>query len=40
MKYFYRAEYMKKLINDKFMNLDEDYVDYICDELYTELFEE
>ena len=40
MKYFHRIEYMKNLISDKFMNLDDDYVDYICDEIYTEFYEE
>lgn len=40
LKYFHRTDYMKNLITDKFMNLDEDYVDCICDEIYAELFEE
>lgn len=38
-KYFIRAERMKELINDKFMNLDEAFVEHFVDEYYQGLFE-
>lgn len=38
-KYFIRAERMKELINDKFLNLDEAFVEHFVDEYYQELFE-
>ena len=40
INYFKRVEYIKSRINNQFMNLEEDYVDFICDEIYTEFFEE
>lgn len=40
VKYFKRIEYIKHLITNKFMNLEEDYVDYVCDEIYTDFYEE
>ncbi len=39
-KYFIRAEKMKELINDKFMNLDEAFVEHFVDEYYQRLFED
>lgn len=39
MKYFRRAELMKKLINEKFLNLDEAYLEHFVDEIYPEIFE-
>lgn len=38
-KYFLRAEKMKTLINDKFMNLDEAFVEHFVDEYYQKLYE-
>lgn len=39
-KYFMRAEKMKNLISDKFLNLDEAFLDHFIDEYYQTLFEE
>lgn len=39
-KYFKRAERMKKLISDKFLNLDEAFLDHFVDEYYQTLYEE
>lgn len=39
-KYFKRAERMRKLISDKFLNLDEAFLDHFIDEYYQTLFEE
>ncbi len=39
MKYFKRAELMKKLIGEKFLNLDEAYLENFIDEIYPEIFE-
>lgn len=39
-KYFKRAERMRKLISDKFLNLDEAFLDHFIDEYYQILFEE
>lgn len=38
-KYFLRAEKMKKLISDKFMNLDAAFLEHFVDEYYQRLFE-
>ncbi len=38
-KYFRRTDQMKKIINDKFMNLDEALLEHFVDEYYQELFE-
>lgn len=38
-KYFIRADKMKTLINDKFMNLDEAFVEHFVDEYYQKLYE-
>ena len=39
IKYFKRTEYIKNLITNQFMNLEEDYVDFMSDEIYTKFFE-
>lgn len=39
-KYFKRTECMRKLISDKFLNLDEAFLDHFVDEYYQTLFEE
>ena len=39
-RYFKRIEYIKECIINKFMNLDESYVDFMCDEIYTKFYEE
>lgn len=38
-KYFKRTAKMKKMINDKYMNLDEALLEHFVDEYYQELFE-
>ena len=38
-KYFKRTDKMKQLIENKFMNLDEAFLDNFIDEYYQELFE-
>ncbi|MBQ6807355.1 MAG: hypothetical protein IJO97_08000 [Lachnospiraceae bacterium] len=38
-KYFRRADKMKKMIRDKFMNLDEEFLDHFVDDYYQNLFE-
>lgn len=40
IKYFKRMEVMKKKVNEKFMNLDADYLDTILDEYYQEIYED
>lgn len=37
-KYFKRTEKMKKIIQDKFMNLEEDFLDNFIDDYYQNLF--
>lgn len=39
MKYFKRTALMKKLISEKFLNLDEAYLEHFIDEIYPEIFE-
>lgn len=39
-KYFVRVEQMKKLIGDKFLNLDEAFLDHFVDEFYQTLYED
>ena len=39
-KYFLRTDHMKQLIQDKFMNLDEAFLDHFIDDYYQKLFEE
>ena len=40
VKYFKRCEEIKRLLSDKFMNLDEGFLDDFVDHIYEELFEE
>lgn len=40
MKYFKRTEYLKRLLSDKFMNLDEGFLEDFVDHIYSEIFEE
>ena len=40
MKYFKRTEYLKRLLTDKFMNLDEGFLEDFVDHIYDEVFEE
>ena len=40
LKYFQRFDYMKKAIQNQFMNLDEAYLDRLIEEAYPEIFEE
>lgn len=39
LKYFKRAELLKKLISEKFLNLDEAYLEHFVDDIYPEIFE-
>lgn len=39
-KYFGRVDKMKSLISDKFLNLDEAFLDHFVDDYYRKLFEE
>ena len=39
MKYFKRIEILKKLISEKFLNLDEAYLEHFVDDIYPEIFE-
>lgn len=39
MKYFKRIEILKKLIVEKFLNLDEAYLEHFVDDIYPEIFE-
>ncbi len=39
-KYFKRIECIKSLIIKQFMNLEENYVDFMSDEIYTKFYEE
>lgn len=39
MKYFRRTEKMKELINEKFLNLDEAYLEHILDDIYTGIYD-
>lgn len=39
-KYFLRTDKMKQLIQDKFLNLDEAFLDHFIDDYYQKLFEE
>ena len=40
IKYFKRASYMKEKLTEKFMNLDEAFLDNFIDEMYSKIFEE
>ncbi len=37
--YFVRSAFIKKTLNDRFMDLDPSFLDYITDKLYNEMFE-
>lgn len=39
VKYFKRTQYIKNAINEKFLNLEDGFVDYYIDELYEKIFE-
>lgn len=39
-RYFKRIECIKELMTNQFMNLEENYIDYMCDEIYTKFYEE
>lgn len=39
LKYFQRFDYMKKAIQNQFMNLDEAYLERLIEEVYPEIFE-
>ena len=39
MKYFKRIEHMQKMIREKFLNLDEAYLEHFIDDIYPEIFE-
>jgi hypothetical protein len=40
MKYFKYSEILKSMITDEFGNINASYLDALCDELYSEIFEE
>ena len=40
LKYFQRFDYMKKTIQNQFVNLDEGYLERLIEEVYPEIFEE
>ena len=40
LKYFQRFDYVKSTIQNQFMNLDEDYLDRLIEEIYSEIFKE
>lgn len=40
LKYFQRFDFMKKKIQNQFVNLDEGYLDRLVEEVYSEVFEE
>ena len=39
-KYFMRTDRMRTIISDKFMNLDEAFLEHFVDEYYQRLFED
>lgn len=39
LKYFKRIEYIKAVITRQFMNLEEEYLDHICDRVYEMFYE-
>ena len=39
VKYFKRSEELKRLLSDKFMNLDEGFLEEFVDQIYEEIFE-
>ena len=38
-RYFFRYNALKRLVSDHFMNLEPEYTEDICEEIYTRLFE-
>lgn len=40
VKYFKRSEELKRLLSDKFMNLDEGFLEEFVDQIYEEIFED
>lgn len=40
MKYFKRIDYIKDFITGHFMNLEEDYVSFLADEMYTTFYDD
>ena len=39
-EYFLRVRHIKDIINDRFLGLDPSFLEYIVDDIYTELYEE
>lgn len=39
-KYFKRIECIRNLLTKQFMNLEDNYIDFMCDEIYTKFYEE
>jgi len=39
-RYFKRIECIKECITNQFMNLEDNYIDFMCDEIYTKFYEE
>ena len=39
-RYFKRIECIKELMIKQFMNLEDNYIDFMCDEIYTKFYEE
>lgn len=40
LKYFQRFDYVKRTIQNQFMNLDENYLDRLIEEIYSEIFKD
>lgn len=40
LRFFQRTDYMKKMIQKQFMNLDESYLDRLIEEVYSDIFED
>lgn len=39
-KYFKRTACIRELLTKQFMNLEDNYIDFMCDEIYTKFYEE
>ena len=39
-EYFLRSSFMKRILNERFMDLDPSFLEYIVDNLYSELYDE
>ena len=39
-KYFGRMEIIRQLMKDRFVNLDPDYADDVCEKIYQELYDD